>query len=215
VSRFGARREAGAREVMGEALRDSSFYTLLAANTIALAVTLASAGSMPLMLAAFWAQSVIIGCPSLFRILALKNFSTEALGDDDQSPVSAEEKVVGVVLFLLIYGMLNYQFFLLVQDLGRRRGVDPFAGWEFWLCAAVFAAHHVYSLWRNWRSDAEARCGLQMLLFVPFVRVVPMLLACAVALVFSSGVLQQVVTAALKTWIDLAMHSIEHHAMRR
>jgi hypothetical protein len=202
VNRFGARLAADAREVTGEALRDSSFYTLFAANAIALAIALTTDTSMPLMMAAFWAQSVIIGAVGFFRVFALPLASTE-------------EKVVVTVLYLFIYGVLTHQFFLLVEDLGRQRGINPFAQFEFWPCAAGFAAHHVYSLWRNLGSDAEGRRGLHVLLFVPFVRVVPMLLACAVALVFSSGLLQQVVIAALKTWIDVAMHSIEHHVLHK
>lgn len=203
------------REVTGEAVRDSSFYTLLAANVVGLAVLLATDAGLPHLLAAYWAQSVIIGLTSLWRILAIEHFSTEGFGDIGSERPRTGDKTTLVVAFLSIYGGLHYLYFTLVQDLGRQRGVDPFAGFEFWLCAAIFAAHHVYSLWHNLERDAEARPDLHVLLLMPYIRVAPMMLAGAVALAFPAGILPYVVAAALKTWIDLAMHSVEHYVLRK
>jgi hypothetical protein len=90
-----------------------------------------------------------------------------------------------------------------------------FAGFEFWLCAAIFAAHHVYSLRHNLERDAEGRPTPYALFLMPYLRVAPMMLAGAVGLAFPSGILAQVVMAALKTWVDLAMHSVEHHVLRK
>lgn len=202
-------------------LRDSSLYTLLAANVVALAILLATDASLPHMLAAFWAQSVVIGLTSFFRLATAENFSTdgfEAFGGDSaegERPQTTDEKTTLIVTFLGIYGGMHYLYFTLVQDLGGQRGVDPFAGIEFWLCAAIFAAHHLYSLWHNLERDAAGRPNLYALFLIPYIRVVPMMLAGAVALAFPAGILPHVIAAALKTWVDLAMHSAEHYILRK
>jgi hypothetical protein len=197
VTGFGARLAAATHE----AVRDSSFYTLFAANAAALAIVLITGGSMPHMLAAFWAQSVIIGVTSFCRLQAM--------------PETTEDKAGLAFVFVTIYGGLHYAYFGLVESLGRQRGVDPFAGFEFWLCALAFAAHHVYSLLHNLDDDTAGRPTLLALLLMPYIRVAPMMLAGAVALAFPAGALAHVVMAALKTWIDLALHSAEHHVFNK
>jgi hypothetical protein len=217
VNGLGARLVAEAREVTGEALRDSSFYTLLAANALALVVSLVSALSMADMMAAFWAQSVMIGVTNVFRIIALQDFSTEGLGggDDGPPPETTETKLGAAGLFAFFYGAFHYGYLLLIQDIAQQAGAaDPFRRFEWWLCAAGFAVNHLYSLWHNLAADAAGRPSLQTLLFMPVARVVPMHLAGAVFYEVPSGALQRVLFGALKTWADVTMHAIEHHALR-
>jgi hypothetical protein len=196
-----------------EAPADYSLWGIVLANGLPLALALLLSWPLSVLLWPYWAQSVIIGLFNVRRMLLLERFTTDGLRVNGRvvQPTAAVRWQVAL-FFLAHYGMFHlvYVMFLTLQT------PLPAAerGWVL-LLAVVFAVSHGLSHQEHLQHDLRGGTNLGTLMFVPYLRVIPMHLT----IIFGMGFLQGGsgalwLFAALKTAADAAMHKVEHHLMR-
>lgn len=192
--------------------RDASVWSLVTANAIALVVAVAGGWSLIDLMAVYWVQSVIIGISYFFRMLNLKQFSTENFKINNKSvePTEATKRQTAF-FFLIHFGFFHFGY--LVFIFAQNPGGSPL-GLGLLICTVVFAVNHYFSYRYHREVDASGTPNIGTLMFTPYLRVVPMHLTIvfgAVAL-GSAGVL---VFGLMKLVADVAMHLAEHRMLAR
>jgi Family of unknown function (DUF6498) len=81
------------------------------------------------------------------------------------------------------------------------------------VCTLVFLINHGYSLAHNLRRDAAGRPSIGALMFLPYLRILPMHFTILLGGLLFSGTFAFVLFGALKTAADAVMHTIEHHVL--
>ena len=193
-----------------------STRSLLIANAVTLATALIFQWPLSLLLWPYWIQSVVIGYFSGKRMLVLERFSTEDVLVNDQ-PVEPTEatKHSAVLFFTLHYGFfhLGYAFFIATR-------AEETGCWD-WIGVAVaaltFVWNHRFSYQQNIEADVAGTPNIGTLMFLPYLRIVPMHLTILAGGVLTSGfsLLVVVFFCLLKTGADVAMHRIEHKLLQR
>jgi hypothetical protein len=191
--------------------------SLIVANVAALALALWFQWPLALLLWPYWVQSLVIGWFSRKRILALQDFSTEGfkINDVTVAPTRAV-KASTANFFALHYGFFHLVYFVfLLQGVAALTPID----WLGLAAAAVgFIVNHQASYRHNIEADARGKPNIGTLMFLPYLRIVPMHLtilaggALAGAQVSVWGLL---VFGCLKTAADVAMHVIEHRLLQK
>jgi hypothetical protein len=180
---------------------------LIAGNLLTLVLAFAQGWSLGALLWPYWLQSVAIGAFNVRRILALKAFSTEGMSSGGAPVPATRAAQVGMATFFCVhYGMFHlvYMMFLFAA---------PASGAELpWLAACGVALW--LAQWRAHRAevaaDARGSPRLGMLMFAPYVRVLPMHLVIIFGIGFAGGGgFAMLLFGVLKTLADLAAHAIE------
>lgn len=180
------------------------------------AVTLAGAlfqhwPALP-VLAVYWGQSVAIGVLNVIRMLTLKEFSTDGFRSGGRPvPPTRAGQVSTAKFFAFHYGVFHLVYALFLFKGARMGHLD---GWTPWIVAAnvaMFAAAHAWPLVTSGGQDYRGKPNLGVLMFYPYLRILPMHLAIILGSVFSSALPLFIV---LKTGADLGMHAIEHRLFR-
>ncbi|MBI2638783.1 hypothetical protein HYW83_04310 [Candidatus Peregrinibacteria bacterium] len=183
---------------------DPSFWSLLAANGITIALAFSQQWDFFTIAWIYWSQSVIIGIFNFFRILNLEKFSTENLRINGKFVQPTPKVKHSVALFFLLHynGFhLGYLMFLVTK------GNVDFN--DIWIPAAIFLINHFFSFRSNAPKEKNVGRNIGSILFFPYVRIVPMHLT----LIFLSMAGTAFGLAAffiLKTLADLFMHIVEH-----
>jgi hypothetical protein len=201
------------RQMLREAASDSSLFVLLATNAIVLAVALYLGMSLRSLMLIYWMQSVVIGACHVARILTLERFSVRGAsaswGPVEETPRTKRQMAA---FFAGHFGFFHlvYLAFLLFP---RRADVlaEPMA---YVLCGLAFAVNHLFSLRRNVAKDAAGQPNIGTLMFMPYLRIVPMHVMICTGLAFGGSAASIVFFALLKTAADALMHVVEHHFLR-
>jgi hypothetical protein len=199
------------RTLVAEAKSDASLYLLVASNLLALGIAYASGIGLREMMLVYWIQSVIIGASNVIRILSLERFDPSNFkmgGRPVQENATDKRKVA--LFFLVHYGFFHLIYLLFVTVDSRGELGSP-GGYV--VCALVFLINHGYSLAHNLRRDAAGRPSIGALMFLPYLRVLPMHFTILFGGLLFSGTLAFVLFGALKTAADAVMHTIEHHVL--
>src|SRR5260221_5455671 len=149
------------RAWLTENFSDSSVWSLVAANAIALVLALTLHWSLISLLALYWAQSVIIGIANFFRILSLDHFSTANFTINDR-PVepTPQLKRQTARFFALHYGIFHVVYLAFI--IGLRRG-DALWRLPLALGLAGLAVHHLSSSPRQRGRARPATPHIRML----------------------------------------------------
>jgi len=192
-----------------------STRNLVLSNALTAVAALIMHWPLATLLWPYWIQSIIIGWYSRKRMLALTNFTTEGLTSNDQ-PVEATPASLRSTarFFVLHYGFFHFVYLIfLCQGAAKITPLDwlTFAG-----LAVSFAMSHGSSFRQNIAADRRGCPNLGVLLFLPYLRVIPMHLA----ILFGGAVAGDSAGAlllfvALKTVADVAMHRAEHRLLQR
>lgn len=162
------------------------------------------------MMLVYWIQSMVIGAANVFRILNLDRFDPSNFKIDgkevDETPTTKRKVAFG---FLVHYGFFHVLYLLFVTTGARDAELGSLRG--YLLCALVFAVNHGYSLMHNLRRDAAGRPSIGALMFMPYVRIVPMHLTILFGGLFFGGAFALFLFGLLKTAADGVMHVLEHH----
>ncbi len=201
------------RAWLRENFSDSSVWSLVAANAIALVLALTLHWSLTSLLALYWAQSVIIGIANFFRILSLDHFSTANFTINDR-PVepTPQLKRQTARFFALHYGIFHVVYLAFI--IGLRRG-EALWSWPLALGVAGFAFNHLWSYRRNRAADRQGTPNIGMLMFMPYGRIVPMHAIILSGALFAPTGIGIVIFGVLKTAADVAMHVIEHALLKK
>src|SRR5438067_9337311 len=194
-------------------LSDSSVWSLVAANSVALGLALYQHWSLASLLILYWAQSIIIGVANVFRILNLERFSTANFTINNR-PVepTPQLKRQAARFFALHYGVFHavYLGFIVAFPRGEALWTWPLA-----LGVAVFALNHLWSYRRNRAADRQGTPNIGILMFMPYGRIVPMHAIVLSGLVFAPTGIGIVIFIVLKTAADVAMHIVEHAVLKK
>ena len=188
-------------------LSDSSVWSLVAANSVALGLALYQHWSLASLLILYWAQSIIIGVANVFRILNLERFSTANFTINDR-PVepTAQLKRQTARFFALHYGIFHAVYLGFI--VAFRRG-EALWTWPLALCVAVFALNHLWSYRRNRAADRQGTPNIGILMFIPYGRILPMHAVMLSGALFAPTDVGILIFIGLKTAADVAMHVIE------
>ena len=157
----------------------------------------------------YWVQSVIIGIFNFVRMMKLKQFSTAGLTSGGRPvPETPEGKRSSAIFFLCHYGFFHagYAGFLLME---HREGS------HLWPWLALTALSFVVGEWFSFREhramDDRTRPNLGAMMFLPYLRIVPMHLTIILGGVSAAGV----VFFPLKILADVLMLLVEHNIDRK
>ena len=174
---------------------------IVAANAAVLALGLIRHWSLLIVMITYWLQSAAIGWYGGRRILLL-----------------ADRKAL--LIFLVHYGLFAFLFllFLIIAVAHGRLGSldvpDVTGGDMAWIASSglLFALTHGFSFRRNRKHDLEGRPSVEMLMLLPYIRVVPMHLTflCGLAMGANGALL---VFGLLKTVADVVMHWAQHRIL--
>ena len=188
---------------------------LLLANAVTAALALILHWPLDTLLWPFWVQSVIIGWYSRRRILALTNFSTDGFEINHHPAAPTPETQRFTARFFTVhYGFFHFGYLAFLWK--RTTGFN----WWDWLAiiaaAASFVASHRASFRQNIEADKRGRPNLGTLMFLPYLRIIPMhaMILVGAGYVSDSAVALLLFTA-LKTGADVLMHHVEHNLLQR
>ncbi len=202
-----------AGDAVPPALLDGSVLALVASNVIAVGLALGQQHGLEALMLVFWAQSVIIGLSNVVRMLSLERFSTDGLTMNGKAvePVPATKRQVAG-FFLIHYGIFHAVYFVfLVVEGDAGAVVDTW----FWVCVAVFAVNHAWSLRYNRALDAAGCPNIGTLMFTPYLRIIPMHLVLILGKLLPGSMPSLLLFGLLKTGADVGMHLVEHQRLRK
>lgn len=186
---------------------------LVASNAVVVVIALWQRWPLGLLLWPYWLQSVIIGVFSYRRMMGLTRFSTDRFRvNGRQSEPTEETKRSTANFFAVHYGFfhLGYGVFLL------RNPLPPQEWLWVGIAAVTFAVNHWQSFARFREADRQGSPNIGTLMFLPYLRVVPMHLMIIIGVGFlGGGGLSVLFFGVLKTVADCAMHVAEHRMLAR
>ena len=193
----------------------SSTRALVVTNIVTIALAWFLHWPLVTLLWPYWLQSLVIGWYSRKRILALRDFSLQGTSGFDRGSPEATKKSTAS-FFVAHYGIFNlwYCSFLVEATRGRVPRVPGYQAGPLDLAVLAAAAlsfivtcRATYS--RIIEADQRARPNIGFVMFLPYLRVIPMHITIAIGLStgHSSAIL---LFGALKTAADALMHWIEY-----
>jgi len=195
-------------------LFDTSTISLLVSNLIVLVLALIQGWDLTTLLIVYWFQSVIIGFFNFFRILALKNFSTENFTiNDRQVQPTQGTKIFTAFFFAFHYGFFHFVYFIFISAnlaanlLANQARID---GLYILSGIVIFGVNHFFSFRHNKLVDEQQKQNIGSLMFMPYIRIIPMHIIMIFGTVLGAGSL--FIFLVLKTIADMVMHTVKHRA---
>lgn len=167
----------------------------------------------------YWIQSVIIGIINFFRILLLRNFSTEGFRSNNKNlPPTKTTKTTTAIFFLLHYGFFHlvYAAFLgafpfIIGD------QEAFSGGYYLLFTALFfLINYGFEFYKEQTTPTDEIPNLGAIMFMPYYRIIPMHLTIILGgFIAASGSFIEtdssfiviLMLMGIKTIVDLGTHS--------
>jgi len=193
---------------------DISTWILLASNIWVLILYLKDGSDLGTILIIYWIQSVIIGFFNFFRILGLKEFSTEGFMVNGRAVEPTRKTKIQVAWFFafhygffhLIYAIFLISVFIAPEDSG------PISLSLILGSGAIFFANHLFSYFYNRKRDTGEE-NIGQVMFLPYARILPMHLMIIFG-VFLKGSFGLIIFIVMKTIADLVMHIFEHKKLK-
>jgi hypothetical protein len=155
-------------------LFDYSTISLIISNLVVIVLAIIQNWELGTVLWVYWSQSVIIGVFNFFRIVYLKNFSTENFTIADR-PVQPTEgtKLFTAFFFAFHYGFFHFVYagFLGVDFLFRHSEISLMS---VLFGGGIFAINHFFSFQHNRANDERIKQNIGKLMFSPYFRIIPM-----------------------------------------
>lgn len=186
--------------------RDHEYLGLLVSNLLVLILALWQDWPVSMLIWPFWLQSVVIGALHVQRMLALRDFSTQGLTSGGRPvPETEAGKRSTAWFFAFHYGFFHVGYLVFLFS----SAPVPPGEWRWVLIGgAAFAIGQLAEQRAVLARDARGRPNLGFLMFMPYLRVVPMHLAIAAG--FSqNGRLALIGFVVLKMLADLGMAAAE------
>jgi len=188
---------------------DPSSWSLIAANVLTIVIALREQWSLANLMWIYWAQSLIIGFFQFFKILDLKEFTTENFKINNRLVGATQAiKVYVAFFFAFHYGFFHLIYFLfLAQGFFFQRLSQNAV--SYLVIIGAFFLNHLFSYFNNRKIDQKQVKNIGQMMFYPYARIIPM----HVTIIFGKlllGQLPLLLFLALKTLADAVMHSSEH-----
>jgi hypothetical protein len=195
---------------------------LVASNAISVAWCVREHWPLIMLLVPYWIQSVVIGWYYRKRILALRRFSTDGFSSNgkpvQETPAAQRE----TALFLTIhYGFFHAMYALFLGAFaaagifGDTSGLDRYDLLGLVALGVMFALTQHSEYRRNVAVDRNLRPNIGAMMFLPYLRVVPMHLMIVLGAVLGNGAGALIAFGALKTAADLGMQVLGQRLVAR
>ncbi len=182
---------------------DPSFWSIIAANVIAVVWAVIDDWSLLVLIPIYWFQSLVIGFFWFLKICNLKDFQVPGREDlSMEEAFSIRSQTAAVFMFF-------YLLFLGIPGMVMLTGLTSENRWSILIMAGVFFISHSLSFSKT-STWISAKRPDHDIVFFPFVRIIPMYVPLMVAATGLGQKAPLVVFLVLKTWIDAAMHAVEH-----
>ena len=195
---------------------DTSLWIIILSNVVSIVMAVVQNWDIGLIMWAYWAQSVIIGAINVYRILSLKEFTTDGMkqnGKPVPETMGAKAGVAG--FFAMHYGFFHFIYMIFLIGLFPPTQISTDELMMLLLIIFGFFSAHGFSYRYNLNKDFKhKKPNLGTIMFYPYLRIIPMHLA----IIFGS---MMVSTASLiffmllKTAADAGTHMVEHHLFRK
>lgn len=202
--------------------KDYSGIGILVSNILVIIYAMIDDWDLSSMMLIYWMQSVFIGFFHFFRILLLKNFSTEGFTSNGAPvPESAKGKWSTALFFAVHFGFFHFVYLFFVLGMSPEGAADdipaPTEGGIPWTLISVvgFFLGHAYSFYQNVRADLKSRPNLGTMMFLPYARVIPMHLTIIFGTMIGGGRVAMLLFSILKTGADYLMHIVEHRVLQK
>lgn len=200
-----------------ESLSDQSTVSLVAANLFAAAIAVAFKLSLHDLLLVYWVQSVVIGLSFFIRILKAKRYAilpeppqqSPYIVFEDGEPAAKKSAAAGFATWFISVHAIYLGY--LVFD----TGVAVQLGTGLVLCALAFVLDLALMLPRSIRLDRGGIANLSLMMYLPYLRIVPMQAVILLGVHFAGGTAMMLLFIAIKTAIDVLMHVMELQEWRR
>jgi len=194
----------------GQPTMDSALYGILIGNAVTLTGAIVEHWPVLPVLWVYWGQSVAIGVINVIRILCLKEFSTAGFtSNGGPVPENDKGKRSTAAFFAFHFGFFHLIYALFLTSGGFGRTMSGWVPATIVLNVAMFAAAHGYSLIKTHGHDLRSkRPNLGVLMFYPYLRIIPMHLTIILGMAFPAGALPLFIL--LKTGADVGLHIVEH-----
>ena len=181
-----------------------SARNLILANAATLVLAVAFEWDVGWLMWPYWIQSVIIGLYAWRRMMSLRDFTTEGLKSNGRPvPETAAGKRSTATFFLIHYGIFHLAYFgFLLAEHSVTVPLEIIAllgcGLSFMLSQRqTYAAQHA--------ADLQGRPNLGSLMFLPYLRVLPMHLGIIFTGSLGGGGVVLTFFVVLKTLSDLGL----------
>lgn len=201
--------------------KDYSGIGILLSNVLVIIFALIGNWDLGPMMLIYWAQSVIIGFFHFFRIILLRNFTTEGMTNNGQPvPNNAKGKWSTALFFAVHFGFFHLVYVIFILGFGagdEERPADIEDTEGLWMLISVisFFIGHGYSFYQNVRADLRNGPNLGIMMFMPYARVIPMHLTIIFGAMVGSNQVAVLLFSVLKTGADYLMHVVEHRVLQK
>ncbi|MEM6260253.1 MAG: DUF6498-containing protein [Planctomycetota bacterium] len=185
----------------------NAFAALLIANATTIVVFVFGWVSFSELLWSYWCQSVLIGVFNAFRMSALNHFSTEGFTSNGKRVAEdAAGKFSTVIFFIVHYGFFHvgYAVFLTAQYGGLPNVFASGIALTLVL-VLLFLVCEILVVREQMRIDTLGKPNIGSMMFLPYLRIVPMHLTILFGGSIGSGA---VIFLVLKLLADLFGHFV-------
>lgn len=202
---------------------DEAVRGIVLMNVVVYVGALVSGEGLVMLMLPYWFQSVVIGYYAVRRIQKLRHFATDNLKMNGKAVAPTPDTQRRVwMFFALHYGFFHVVYFLFLGAFastglasgGVKTTLGPLD--TLWIGATVigFLVSHGASHREHVADDLRGTPNIGALMFVPYIRIVPMHLTIILGALLGRG-LGMLLFVALKTAADVAMHRVEHRLLQR
>ncbi len=185
----------------------SSNIGLLISNGLTLLMALILKWPLALVIWPYWIQSIIIGWYARKRMLALKKFSTEGFTSNDQPvPENEKGKRSTATFFVIHYGFFHFVYLIFLLSMAKTN-----SAWDgFWImvCGLSYVFAQRKTCEQQMASDKLGKPNLGKLMFLPYIRILPMHLTIIFGMLGGS-IFSIALFMALKTIADILLDKFD------
>lgn len=195
---------------------DTSLWIIILGNIASIIVAIVQDWEIGQIMWVYWAQSVTIGAINVYRILALKEFTTEGMKQNGSAvPETAAAKKSVAIFFGFHYGFFHFIYMVFLFGLFPLTDISMDEFIFLLVIILGFFSAHGFSYRYNINKDFKnKKPNLGTIMFYPYLRIIPMHLT----IIFGSMMVSTfslILFMVLKTLADAGMHMVEHHLFRK
>jgi hypothetical protein len=194
---------------------DRALWSIVASNVLAAVLAIVLDWDVVELMWPFWIQSVVIGYYARKRMLLLRSFSVEGLRFGDRPATETPKDQRGAAnFFALHYGFFHFGYFLFLMQRSTQQKFDFVDASLLVVVALAFVFAHRQSHREHVAAVLAGRPNLGALMFMPYLRVVPMHLVILFGATLGGGAATILLFTILKTLADIGMHKFEHRKLQ-
>lgn len=201
--------------------KKTSTLALVFSNALVIFFAIVDEISATEVLWIYWSQSVIIGIFNFFRMVTLKEFSTEGFKQGKKQPAPTRAVAVSSAIFFLFhYGFFHFIYAFFLGGFSQISNSAPNSGSITFLLisAGTFFISYLIEYINSAKEHSDVLPNIGYIMFAPYARIIPMHLTIilggfvgAMGAFFSADTNLTIIIlfTGIKTIVDLITHSVD------